>query len=183
MMKTIVKVLLLGIVLCTAGCGLVATPTPAPTVEPFITPTPVAGETVIAPAEVKSVDISQLPTSIPPLVVKFKKITLYVKNYTLDSVFPAGCEGSAPDCVHAAEGQLYFIITFAPEGLAEGDALPYKEIPAEVSLSSDGGAGVAVSQRSYNAETKNLTLGFEVPAGTSGFSLTWPDNEPLLLGK
>lgn len=99
----------------------------------------------------------------------------------VDLNFPTGCTDEPPTCTTAKTGKEIVSVTFAPINLAEGKDLPYKKLPAGIKITNDKGKNYSKTLQNYNAENKNLTLGFVVPDSSKSFKLKWPSNSSMRL--
>jgi hypothetical protein len=125
---------------------------------------------------------SKDPGSLPASsTIKFGDILLIVSGSALDDNFPAGCTGQPPTCSPAKSGYRFFTVEFTPVNLPAGQTLPYKSIPAVVSIKDNSGTMNPKSLYIYDNNTRVLKLGFEVPVSAKTFTLMWPGNADLLL--
>jgi hypothetical protein len=179
----IIKAVLILVLLFTTGCLKISS-TPVGT--PAVNATSAPGDaTKIA---VETTQEGVVPTSTPeaavtakPQKVKWGNYTLVITSVVVDKNFPAGCTGEPPACTAAKKGKEIVSITFVPVNLAEGKELPYKKLPAGIIIANDKGKTFPKSLQNYNAENKNLTLGFVVPEGSKSFKFKWPGKTSMKL--
>ncbi len=135
-----------------AACQAIVVPEPTPTPEIFI----------------------PLGEAIPDPGITLEGVHLSIIGTTLGATFPSGCSGAAPGCTQAKDGSRILAIALTPRDLPDGNMLAYKQLPP-VSVAMEGAAAVPVSLTQYNNASRQLTLGFEVPAGAKVFGLRWAD--------
>ena len=177
-MKTIAIVFLISAMVL-AGCTLpVLTSNGQATTSSPATAT--AAQTEVAQTLQPGVPATTAAAGLPG--IKWKTYTLQVAGVTVDTHFPASCTGKAPACKTAKKGHTIVSVILVPvAGLAESAALPYKGLPSGIKISYKGGKSAAKSYQTYQAQNKNLILGFDVPATSTGFALVWPGNKPVAI--
>jgi hypothetical protein len=148
--------LLVVFVLASSACGVQSSTPLAPTEQPSSTPT-------------------------SPGSVVLNGARLHVTTAQLDRSFPPGCTGTPPACIPAQDGHQFLAILFVPVDLPEGQVVAYKQIPSEVVVESSAGETSGPAERKYDAATRNLLLGFQVPAAATGYTLHWPGSEAIAL--
>jgi hypothetical protein len=131
--------------------------------------------TPLAPTE----QPSSMPASQGSVVLNGARLN--VTQAQLASGFPPGCAGAPPACITAQDGYRFLAILLVPVDLPEGQVVAYKQIPAEVVVKSDTGETSAPTERKYDNATRNLLLGFQVPAAATGYTLQWPGSEAIAL--
>jgi hypothetical protein len=115
-----------------------------------------------------------LTQAIPDYGITLEGVHLSITGATLSSAFPARCSGAAPACTRAKAGMKIVAVTLAPRDLPEGNMLAYKQLP-DVRVAMEGGAQAPASLTQYDNASKQLTIGFEVPADARVFGLRWAD--------
>ncbi|MBN1979477.1 MAG: hypothetical protein JW918_18930 [Anaerolineae bacterium] len=147
--------------------------------------------TEIDSAPARPSDPTDTPTPQPQLELKTSAGTLIIAKVELADSFPPGCS-SGPTCSHAKEGYQVLILWLErPDGgdIREisdelfGETLPY--------LTSDSGAYVTASDGSkgrlgithIDDDNNRFALVFGATDSGRDFTLTWPGNPPIDLGK
>jgi hypothetical protein len=148
-------------------------PTASPAVEPSAT-TPASEE--ITPTPEIYIPLKQ---AVPYLELDHVKII--VGDAVMSDTFPAGCSGQPPACTTVKDGYHIVSVSFKPLDLPEGEMVPYKNVPDTAGIKDETGSVYPYTLRAYDASSRILTLGFEVPATASSFSLQWPGSNDTQL--
>jgi hypothetical protein len=113
--------------------------------------------------------------------VTLNEIRLQVSRVITATSFPPGCSANQAGCLPAKAGSKYLVVTFDPQNLPAGDMVPYKQLPKDILVKVNTGETVPQTHHSYQVDTRQLSLGFEVPAGATGYLLDWPGSDSLVL--
>jgi len=136
-------------------------------------------------------DPTDIPTPQPQLELKTSAGTLIIAKVELADSFPPGCS-SGPTCSHAKEGYQFLILWLErPDGedVSEisdelfGEAILYLTSDSEAYVTASDGSksGLAIAQT--DDDNNQFALVFGVTDSARGFTLTWPGNPPIDLGK
>jgi hypothetical protein len=136
-------------------------------------------------------DPTDIPTPQPQLELKTSAGTLIIAKVELADSFPPGCS-SGPTCTRVKEGyQLLIVWLERPDGgdIREisdklfSEARPYLTSDSKAYVTaSDGSKGrLAIAQ--IDGDNNRFALVFGATDSGRDFTLTWPGNPPIDLGK
>lgn len=110
--------------------------------------------------------------------------TFTITDVAVGDRYPAGCVSSSPGCYMASSGSKMLVVTLTPQGQADVNDIMSGGKDAYV-IASNGTRtdSFLYGWRTGAGDAKDGMVGFTPNQSDQGFTLHWPGNNPVQLGK
>ena len=127
--------------------------------------------------------------SSPQAEIQTSQGTVILQDVELADRFPPDCDAGSSGCVAAQDGHRYLVLWLRWADV-EGPGIPVEKLGMLTDFAGESGSayvvdgdGARTEAGGSGLESGRLFVTFSVPDGARDFTLHWPDNPAVDLGK